>query len=111
MRARRSYPGSACALRASCRRCGNGVAPFQPVGSGGGAIVALSAAAALEALGEREAERARDDLAAGALAAVSAYEPHGWNLLRLRLWRELSPPPDIGQAYAVGHVSAPARDR
>lgn len=72
-------------------------------------IVALSDADALETLGEREAERARDDLAAGALAAVSAYEPHGWNLLRLRLWRDPPPPsPDVGQAYAVGHVSMSA---
>ncbi|WP_369978782.1 DUF4865 family protein [Xanthomonas bundabergensis] len=71
--------------------------------------VALSDAVALEALGEREAERARGDLAAGALAAVSAYEPHGWNLLRLRLWRDPPPPSsDAGQAYTVGHVSAPA---
>ncbi|MEB1530725.1 DUF4865 family protein [Xanthomonas sp. WHRI 7945] len=74
-------------------------------------IVALSDADALQSLGEREAERARSDLAAGALAAVSAYEPHGWNLLRLRLWRDPPPPsPDAGQAYAVGHMSVPASD-
>jgi hypothetical protein len=72
-------------------------------------IAAIVDADPLETLGEREAERARDDLAAGALAAVSAYEPHGWNLLRLRLWRDLPPPsPHVGQAYAVGHVSMPA---
>ncbi|MBN6104020.1 DUF4865 family protein [Xanthomonas sp. CFBP 8703] len=72
-------------------------------------IVAIPDADALDTLGDHATERARDDLAAGALAAVSAYEPHGWNLLRLRLWRDLPPPaPDVGQAYAVGHVSMPA---
>lgn len=76
------------------------------------AIVAIPDTDELDTLGERETGRAGDDLAAGALATVSAYEPHGWNLLRLRLWRDLPPPsPDAGQAYAVGHVSMPARDR
>ncbi len=71
-------------------------------------IAAIADADLLETLGEREAERARDAVAAGALAAVGAYEPHGWNRLRLRLWRDLPPPsPDVGQAYAVGHVSMP----
>jgi len=71
-------------------------------------IVGMPEAIALVTLGEREAERARDDLAAGALATVSAYEPHGWHLLRLRLWRDPPPPsPGDGQAYAVGHMSAP----
>ncbi len=72
-------------------------------------IVAMSDAGALAPLAEREAERADDDVAAGALAVLSAYEPHGWNLLRLRLWRDLPPPsPAVGQTYAVGHASVPA---
>ncbi|UKE73755.1 DUF4865 family protein [Xanthomonas graminis pv. phlei] len=72
-------------------------------------IAAIPDADPLETLSEREAEWARNAVAAGALATLSAYEPHGWNRLRLQLWRDLPPPsPEVGQAYAVGHVSMPA---
>jgi|KBSSwiStaDraftv2_1062776.scaffolds.fasta_scaffold355752_2 hypothetical protein len=65
----------------------------------------------LDELREREAERVRADLADGALAAVSAFEPTGWTLLRFRLWHELRPElaRDGRQLYDVGHVSLPRR--
>lgn len=65
----------------------------------------------LDELREREAERVRADLADGALAAVSAFEPTGWTLLRLRLWHELRPElaREGRQLYDVGHVSLPRR--
>jgi hypothetical protein len=49
------------------------------------------------------------DVAHGALAAVSAFDPTGWNALRFRLWHDL---PDLPadpnrQTYAVGHISQP----
>lgn len=65
---------------------------------------------ALAALREAEVDAARADRARGALAAVSAYDPTGWTVLRFRLWPEarsdLAGP--CRQLYRVGHVSQPA---
>lgn len=62
---------------------------------------------ALARTGEDEA--ARRDLDAGALAAVSAYDPAAWTLLRVRLWPH--PRPGLARTgvrlYRVGHVSQP----
>ena len=69
-------------------------------------IVPFSALAEIKSA-EREAlER---DVAQGAVAAISAFDPTGWSTLRFRLWRDL---PDLPagpsrQTYAVGHVSQP----
>ncbi len=43
----------------------------------------------------------------GALAAVTAFEPTTWTLVRFRLWRELPPMPQGPgvQAYNVSHPS------
>jgi hypothetical protein len=60
----------------------------------------------LEALRQQERDRALHDTAHGALAAVSAYEPGSWSLVRFQLWREL-PTSSAQQAYAVGHMSVP----
>lgn len=58
-------------------------------------------------LAKTEAAAARQDRAAGALAAIAAYDPSGWNLLRFRLWPTLRN--DLAregvQLYRVGHVS------
>lgn len=72
--------------------------------------VPIAPHAALDALRESEREQAQDAVDRdGALAAVSAFEPTCWSLLRFRLWRE--PPPDLTgdtrQLYAVGHLSLP----
>ncbi|WP_242112051.1 DUF4865 family protein [Luteimonas aquatica] len=54
--------------------------------------------------------QAHEDLANGALAAVSAFDPQTWSLVALRLWDR--PRPDLArplrQLYAVGHVSVSA---
>lgn len=65
----------------------------------------------LDELCQREAARVRADLADGALAAVSAFEPTGWSLVRFRLWGELRPElaREGRQLYQVGHVSLPHR--
>ena len=57
-----------------------------------------------------EAEAVRADLAAGALAAVSAFEPGDWTRVRLRLWPDLRADRvhDGRQAYRVGHLSQSA---
>ena len=60
----------------------------------------------LEALRQQERDRALHDTAHGALAAVSAYEPGSWSMVRFRLWRELPAEP-AQQAYTVGHLSVP----
>lgn len=59
----------------------------------------------------READQAyiENVLAQGAEAAVSAFDPGQWTLLRFALWRDPQdarsiPMPD---AYAVGHISHP----
>ncbi|HTV86307.1 MAG TPA: DUF4865 family protein [Dyella sp.] len=64
-------------------------------------------------LGElREAEHARlrADLDRGALAAISAYDPMHWSVLRFRLWREAVewPAGEDVDVYRVGHVSQPS---
>jgi hypothetical protein len=60
-------------------------------------------------LREIEAAAARQDRAAGALAAISACDPTDWMLLRFRLWPGLRPDlaRDERQLYRVGHVSQP----
>lgn len=63
----------------------------------------------LAGLQKDEGEALERDVAQGAVAAVSAFEPTGWTSLRFRLWRDL---PDLPAApdrqfYAVGHVSQP----
>lgn len=65
----------------------------------------------LDELRQREAALARADVADGALAAVSACDPAGWTLVRLRLWGELRPElaREGRQLYDVGHVSLPHR--
>ena len=64
---------------------------------------------ALADLKQAELEVLQKDVEAGAVAAISAFEPTGWTSLRFRLWRDLpdlAPGPDR-QFYAVGHVSQP----
>lgn len=72
---------------------------------------AIPAAAALDELRHAEAGAAQADIADGALAAVSAYDPDRWTLVRFRLWPELRPElaGDNKQLYRVGHVSQPER--
>jgi hypothetical protein len=72
-------------------------------------LATVPAHADLGELREAEVAAARQDRAAGALAAIGAYDPTDWNLLRVRLWPTLRP--DLAgagrQLYRVGHVSQP----
>ncbi|WP_266171018.1 DUF4865 family protein [Dyella subtropica] len=63
----------------------------------------------LDALRQQESDAAQKDMAVGALAAVSAYDPTHWTLVRFRLWGELRPERirEDRQLYEVGHVSMP----
>jgi hypothetical protein len=76
-------------------------------------IIPLPPYSALDACRLAEAAAARDDIARGALAAVSAFEPTDWTVLRFRLWPE--PRADFArgnrQVYCVGHVSQPGVTR
>ncbi|WP_426701844.1 DUF4865 family protein [Rhodanobacter sp. Col0626] len=76
-------------------------------------IIALPPYSTLDACRRAEAAAAHDDMDRGALAAVSAFEPTGWTLLRFRLWPK--PRADFAhgdrQAYSVGHVSQPGAVR
>jgi hypothetical protein len=76
-------------------------------------LAAIAADAELGALRLAEAEATRRDRDAGALAAISAYDPSRWALLRFRLWPRLAPGIAGGgrQFYRVGHVSQPGAPR
>ena len=73
-------------------------------------ILPIAAHTSLDMLREAESDSAQDDLDRGALAAISAFDPTGWTLLRLRLWRESIQRPigDDVDVYEIGHISQPA---
>jgi hypothetical protein len=71
-------------------------------------VVPIRADAALEALRDQETAIALADRKRGALAAISAFDPTHWTLLRFRLWRETGAPnTDHAELYEVGHISHP----
>ena len=59
----------------------------------------------LEELRRQEHQVLERDVGQGALAAVNAFDPTAWTLVRFRLWRDL--PADDRPVYTVGHVSQP----
>jgi heme-degrading monooxygenase HmoA len=63
---------------------------------------------ALAELREQQEEEARSALASGALAVVIGFEPVGWSLVRLCLWRDAPALRASERLYEIGHVSAPA---
>lgn len=72
-------------------------------------ILPIPAHSDLAALQAAESDTARQAIASGALAAVAAFEPTNWSVVRFRLWpqyRESFDQPGL-QAYKVGHVSLP----
>jgi len=73
-------------------------------------IVPIADNAWLEIWREREAEAARAAVTDGALAAVTAFEPTNWTLVRLRLWPDLRTglTNSACRLYRVGHVSQAA---
>lgn len=74
-------------------------------------LVSLPAYVDLAELARTESARSASDIGhCGALAAVTAYEPTTWSLVRLRLWAEC-PPADVEgplQYYALGHLATAA---
>ncbi|MES2104707.1 MAG: DUF4865 family protein [Pseudomonadota bacterium] len=77
-------------------------------------VIAIPPFAALSELRERESGIAQQDIASqGALAAVTAFEPGSWTLVRLRLWRNANDGlhREQIQRYEVGHMSVPGLQR
>lgn len=73
-------------------------------------IVPIATRVALQALRDSAQAGAQADLDRGALAAISAFDPTHWTVLRFRLWRKAieQPPSDAMDVYQVGHISQPA---
>ncbi|GLQ98567.1 DUF4865 family protein [Dyella mobilis] len=73
-------------------------------------ILPISAQLSLGTLREEEDAKVRHDVERGALAAISAFDPTSWTLMRFRLWRNdvAKPAGDDVDSYDVGHVSQPA---
>jgi hypothetical protein len=72
-------------------------------------IVSIPAHTPLSVVRERENAMLQADLERDALAAMSAFDPTLWTLLRFRLWRDTVawPAGDDVEVYQVGHVSQP----
>ncbi|HEU4670099.1 MAG TPA: DUF4865 family protein [Dyella sp.] len=70
-------------------------------------IVPIPEDAWMEGWRERETAAADAAVSEGALAAVTAFEPAGWTLVRLRLWPDLRAglTNHAARLYRVGHVS------
>lgn len=73
-------------------------------------IAPIAARTTLSTLRDEEEANVQTDLDLGALAAISAYDPTTWTLLRFRLWSTAVSRPIGSDAdvYEVGHVSQPA---
>lgn len=71
--------------------------------------MALGEHLALGSVRETEQAHVRADVEHGALAAVSAFDPTGWTIMRFRLWRDaVHASSDTMDVYRVGHVSQPS---
>lgn len=69
-------------------------------------ILPITVADDLGALRDEEGRRADEALSAGAVAAVSAFDPSFWALVRFRLWpRPISETIAGAQLYEVGHLA------
>jgi hypothetical protein len=71
----------------------------------------ISPQTTLEETRRREQKLVRAALDQGAEAAVSAFDPTTWTLMRFALWRDASAAHETprADAYAVGHISQPHR--
>lgn len=71
--------------------------------------IAIADHVALGNLHEAEQATVRTDTGHGAVAAVSAFDPTGWTIMRLRLWRDaVHASSESMDVYRVGHVSQPS---
>jgi hypothetical protein len=70
----------------------------------------ISTQTALAALRSEEDTRVQHDTQHGALAAISAFDPASWTLMRFRLWPHVVARPEGNDAdiYAIGHISQPS---
>jgi hypothetical protein len=77
-------------------------------------IVSIAPYSDLAQLRRREEDYVQGALQRGALAVVIGFEPGGWSIVRLCLWRDApEPAPALApgeQRYRVGHLSAPGQD-
>jgi hypothetical protein len=73
-------------------------------------IAPISAQTALAALRSEEETKVQRDLERGALAAISAFDPASWTLMRFRLWPHMVERPEGNDSdrYAIGHISQPS---
>jgi hypothetical protein len=73
-------------------------------------IATIPAHSTLSSVRDAEDASAQADLERGALAAISAYDPTSWTLLRFRIWRNPvnRPASHDADVYEIGHVSQPA---
>ncbi|GFZ91095.1 DUF4865 family protein [Dyella caseinilytica] len=73
-------------------------------------IAPISAQAVLAALRSEEEAKVQHDVERGALAAISAFDPTSWTLMRFRLWQHIVDRPQGHDAdvYAIGHISQPS---
>lgn len=72
-------------------------------------IASIPAHAALSAVRDEENAKVQADIQRGALAAISAFDPSQWTLMRFRLWPHAvdRPAGDDADIYAIGHISQP----
>lgn len=71
--------------------------------------VPIPAHVALGDLRDSEIASAKADFDHGALAAISAYDPAHWSVMRFRLWRDVvGTASEAADIYQVGHVSQPS---
>jgi len=65
---------------------------------------------ALAALRSEEETGVQKDVKRGALAAINAFDPTSWTLMRFRLWPHSvdRPEGDDADVYAIGHISQPS---
>jgi hypothetical protein len=70
---------------------------------------AISPQTSMDETRRREQKLVRAALDQGAEAAVSAFDPTTWTLMRFALWRDASAAHDTprADAYTVGHMSQP----
>ncbi len=71
-------------------------------------IASIPPYADLRGLRSQAMADAKADMAAGALASVSAFDPMAWSFVRFQLWADIPPETNTArQLYRVGHVSQP----
>jgi hypothetical protein len=73
-------------------------------------MMPISIQTVLSALQSEEEAKVQHDIQRGALAAISAFDPASWTLMRFRLWPTIVAKPEGNDVdvYAIGHISQPS---